>query len=63
MRRSADKDLLISQRARALGRSENPEGRDVIRSILNERVLFLFIMAIRVVEFSNGGYKIRNIFA
>jgi hypothetical protein len=28
-----------------------------------QKIAFLLIMAIRVVEFSNGGYKIRKIFA
>ena len=40
MRRSADKDLLISQRARAVGRSKNPEIQEVIRGLLNEKFLF-----------------------
>ena len=30
---------------------------------INDELSWLFTMAIRVVEFSNGGYKIRKIFA
>ena len=31
--------------------------------MVKEEVIYLFVMAIRVVEFSSGGYKIRKIFA
>ena len=52
--------------------------RDIVISLISETVIFFslkygtddlqsvldsYIMAIRVVEFSNGGYKIRKVFA
>ena len=38
-------------------------GGEMLSSTYTEKLLGLHIMAVRVVEFSNGGYKIRKIFA
>ena len=40
-----------------------PENKEFYRAGALGQIHYMSVMAIQVVEFSNGGYKIRNIFA